>query len=580
MNETTDLYAHAPQSAAARKAAAEAAAVERQLVLGAWPALYSGESEELRLARAAAYDRCWGALAGSIQVRRRSCGAVCRTAVLRLGASTCAPARVLGPSPRTPASLPHTHTHTHRLAAHTHPQETLEGADAGVFRGLLDLARASHVPPGSAAAAAAAAGPEFAAGCQRLPTGLVLAGGVNSADHCRTFPHLAAFLRQHGCYVALLQPASLGRSAGDALGEVLRQWSGLGASKAEHVEALAAWYADETGAGLEAAAPAAQQQTEQQRRQQGEEDESGGDEDEDAADGGEECVAGRVVAGRLLRQRPAAGAAAAGPSDAQLAARQRPLLVVVEGTECVDLQALRDFITLTSEVRGGWGWGWGWSCGLLQGRGVGVAYAPAAVDFVWAASSWHLWQRGGTAGKRSLARTVLRFARSQPLPPAAGAARAGLPLVLGLTSTAAFNNHNHSCPEPSLQARHALPLTLVLGLTTTAGALSSLLPSQAIDRCLHLHHFRLVSSCRRCTSCWLAVFGCGQFGCAAGPCKLPAHALRPAGARGGRALAQRACWARVLQRRSRPRAGPRAPPLARWARPSHSNVCTTHPLPL
>lgn len=69
----------------------------------------------------------------------------------------------------------------------------------------------------------------------RVPTALMLAGGVNSADHAQTFPNLVAHLRGQGAYVALLQPHSFGRSVGDALNAVLRQFSGLD-TQAEHVE--------------------------------------------------------------------------------------------------------------------------------------------------------------------------------------------------------------------------------------------------------------------------------------------------------------------------------------------------------
>lgn len=139
-------------------------------------------------------------------------------------------------------------------------QEALEGTDAGVFDDLLAFARQSHRPPTTADAAAGAAGavaqPAHLGGCQRLPTGLVLAGGVNSADHCRTFPSLAEHLRKAGCYVALLQPAGFGKSPGEAAGEILRQLSGLKDSKAEHMDALVQWYQDETGAALASGAGA------------------------------------------------------------------------------------------------------------------------------------------------------------------------------------------------------------------------------------------------------------------------------------------------------------------------------------
>ena len=37
-----------------------------------------------------------------------------------------------------------------------------------------------------------------------------------------------------------------------------------------------------------------------------------------------------------------------------------------------------------------------------------------------------------------------------------------------------------------------MPLTLVLGLTTTATALHGMLSSEVTDRCMHTQHFKLV----------------------------------------------------------------------------------------
>lgn len=48
---------------------AAAAAHERKLRLGAFPALFKGEPEEQQLARADAAETCWGALSANIQVR-------------------------------------------------------------------------------------------------------------------------------------------------------------------------------------------------------------------------------------------------------------------------------------------------------------------------------------------------------------------------------------------------------------------------------------------------------------------------------------------------------------------------------
>ena len=53
---------------------------------------------------------------------------------------------------------------------------------------------------------------------------------------------------------------------------------------------------------------------------------------------------------RHLRQRAPAGGPPAASAE-QLANRQRPLVVIVEGTESVDCHCLRDFILTASEVR-------------------------------------------------------------------------------------------------------------------------------------------------------------------------------------------------------------------------------------
>ena len=212
-------------------------------------------------------------------------------------------------------------------------QDTLEDRDAGTFQALLDFARQSHRPPGSDAC------PELSAGCQRIPTGLVLAGGVNSADHGRTFPSLADFLRQQGCYVALLKPEHFSRGPGETIGEVLRQFSGLADSRAEHFAALAAWYADEAGSGDELAQQAQQTAQQEQQEQQAEQPAAGSQE-------------GGKAERRTLRQRPARSeqAVEAALAAEQAANRQRPLVVIVEGTEGVDLLCLRDFILVASEV--------------------------------------------------------------------------------------------------------------------------------------------------------------------------------------------------------------------------------------
>ena len=193
---------------------------ERALTLEAWAPLYAGEPEALRLERERAGRNVWEHLSCAIR-------------------------------------------------------DTLEGGDLRVFDDLLWFARMHH--PGSAAeqeAAActdaggdgdsdaehaelgAAAAPledeaseaeeeadAFVAAADsdyaQVPTGLVLAGGVNSADHAATFPNLAAHLRAGGCYAALLSLASFGRSPSEALNAMLCQLAGLD-SRAGDWAALAA----------------------------------------------------------------------------------------------------------------------------------------------------------------------------------------------------------------------------------------------------------------------------------------------------------------------------------------------------
>jgi origin recognition complex subunit 3 len=290
----------APAAAAPWEAAA------RLLTLRAYPALYPGEPEDLRLRRAAAFQRCWAALEGRMQA-------------------------------------------------------VLEGTDAAVCASLLDLARRRHLAPPAAAAL-----PRH--GLHRVPTGLVLAGGVNSADHVATFPGLAAHLRGAGCHVALLQPACFAQGVGAALNTALRQLSGLADSQADQFAALAAWYRDEVGTGggtvagggagadVHASAP--------QREDGGAEDEDagGGAEDEDAGGGADsggdaedEVEAGSDGAGAIApaaRRRLRSHAAAAAQQQQQQQhgpPASRPVVLVVEGAEGIDPGCLADFISTLSE---------------------------------------------------------------------------------------------------------------------------------------------------------------------------------------------------------------------------------------
>lgn len=277
----------------------------RQLMLEAFPRIYAQESEASRIERAEAFDTCWGVI-------------------------------------------------------EQHVQSAMESTDARVFASLLELAQRSH-------ALCLQEANLLRRGLHPIPTGLVLAGGVNSADHVRTFPNLAAHLRQAGCYVALLPPSAFARSLAEALNSALRQLSGMGETSADQFEALAAWYAEEVGSGLPTATPP---------------------EAHPSAEDGD------ANGSRRLRARPMQEAAVVATQD-QVANRGRPLVIVVESTEAVQPGTLEDLVSVLSE---------------------------------------------------------------------------GYP---------------------------RFPVTLVLGLTTTAAALHAALPSYLIDRALECHHFNLATAMAR-----------------------------------------------------------------------------------
>lgn len=156
----------------------------RELLLRAHPPLYPEESEDARLRRAGASDCLW------------------QTIEARINSS-------------------------------------LERTDALVFEQLLHLAQATDVE----AILVEQDGSRY--GLHAIPTALVLAGGVNSADHVRTFPNLACHLRSSGCSVALLQSSHFpSTSIAVALNSALCQLTGLAASNADTFDALASWYKD------------------------------------------------------------------------------------------------------------------------------------------------------------------------------------------------------------------------------------------------------------------------------------------------------------------------------------------------
>jgi len=281
----------------------------RDLILESFPELYPHETKELRIERAEAFDNCWW----TIKERIRA---------------------------------------------------VMESTDAAVFSALLKLAKERHLDH----VAARDIPPH---GLHRIPTGLVLAGGVNSADHIHTFPTLAAHLRSRGCYVALLSQATFSRSLSDALNSTLRQFSGESDCRGDQFEALAAWHADEIGAG--------------RTQPPGETSDTGNNAEETNRDGID------ASSGRILRARAEGDGGLPVATAGQLSNRGRPLVVIVESTEAVPPDVLEDLVTVLSE-----------------------GYA-------------------------------------------------------------------------------LLPVTLVLGLTTTAAALQASLPSHLLDRALDCHSFNLVS---------------------------------------------------------------------------------------
>jgi len=249
------------------------------LTLQAYPKLYPKETEDSRLQRASAFETVWS----SIDSRIQSC---------------------------------------------------LESTDAAVYDSLLSLAKLRHPTDGLPTNT-----PAY--GLHRIPTGLVLAGGVNSADHVRTFPNLANYLRSEGCYVALLRPYDFGKSVSDALNAALRQLSGLNETRADTFQALAAWYADELSHNsptTHAAATTA-------------------------------AVAGTSRVQALNQNVNTTATTTAN----QINNKQRPLVVIVESTEAVLDTTLSDLVCVLSE---------GWPqlpITLVLGLNIAASAVPASL---------------------------------------------------------------------------------------------------------------------------------------------------------------------------------------------------------
>ena len=138
-----------------------------------------------------------------------------------------------------------------------------------------------------------------------------MAGGVNASDHSSTFASLCAELRERNCYVALLRPRTVGHSSGDVINSILKQFSGIKDTAAEHMDALLAWYADETG-----------------RR---------------AVDSGE----APSEQNKSKRQKTSLHSMSA----EHITNKSRPMVLLIEGTESHNAQSLEDLIVLLKAYR-------------------------------------------------------------------------------------------------------------------------------------------------------------------------------------------------------------------------------------
>ena len=241
----------------------------QELTLKAFPKLHTKETDESRLERAAAFDIVWAA----IETKIKAC---------------------------------------------------LERTDAEVFASLLDYARLHHPSEQFLASTPAH-------GLHKIPTGLVLAGGINSADHVRTFPNFAAHLRSQGCYVALLQAHNMDKSLGDGISAVMQQFSGETDTRKTKFDNLLEWYANTISQTTTGAA---------------------GAHVEDAIAGSSAAAEeGTRVAGRKRRRVATSYPGVLDTSQAIINNRTRPLVIIIESVEAVPSDILTDFVTVLSE---GW----------------------------------------------------------------------------------------------------------------------------------------------------------------------------------------------------------------------------------
>ena len=95
-----------------------------------------------------------------------------------------------------------------------HIESVLREANQDAFEKLTGFVRGGFERRQALVAANHGTLPQHAA--QRIPVGLVLAGGVNSDDHEETFSKLTAHLRRVGCHTALLRSRDLKARGGGA----------------------------------------------------------------------------------------------------------------------------------------------------------------------------------------------------------------------------------------------------------------------------------------------------------------------------------------------------------------------------
>eukprot|EP00891_Asterochloris_glomerata_P007571 jgi/Astpho2/7571/Aster-02477 len=341
----------------------------------------------------------------------------------------------------------------------------LAATDQQTFATLMEFVATQHQRSLDAEAGAR--------GRRRLPTALTFAGGVNSADHAKTFPTLAQLLRDQGCHVALLQSGCLGAGTGVALAlnAIMRQFSGR-ETDADDLLALQAWYRDAL-AGTAPMHPST------------------------AAAAGLDLMSSPL--GRLQLQSPdwhtqsgpATGAAATGITQG---ARQQPADSDPQGRELESSHRSTQEAPATSTAAGSRTRGTRQQPADSDSQsreGQADAESAAAADGVLSPLERLRLQTPATARVRPPTRALT-------IGEAAAAVRPrNRPLVVMLegaegTGASALKDLIILLAEVHSQ----LPVVLVMGMSTSAAALQQLLPLAVVDL-LEAQHFHLVRSLPR-----------------------------------------------------------------------------------